>query len=175
MSMMSINKRGFSILFTALFLCLSVVSAVHADTSAQGSYGSNYDCNGGLNSSTQFVPLACYSGSQQFSNAFNAGSLPQYLNDVFNIVISIGGILAVLRIAYAGYLYMGSADMWSNVQRAKEVLSDAIIGLLLLFAIYLILNQIDPNLLNLGVLNDVQKLPTQSIQVSPNTAPGSAI
>jgi hypothetical protein len=71
-------------------------------------------------------------------------------------------MLAVLRIAYGGYIYMGSADMWGNKQQAKEIIGDAIIGLLLLFAIYLILYQINPNLLNLNVLNDIQKVPTTS-------------
>ena len=42
--------------------------------------------------------------------------------------------MAVLRIAYGGYIYMGSADMWGNKQQAKETIGDAIIGLLLLFA-----------------------------------------
>ena len=104
----------------------------------------------------KFVPLAVYDKSPQFNDAFNSGSLPQYISNVFKIVLSVGAILAVLRIAYGGYLSMGSADMWGNRQQAKEAISDAIIGLLLLFAIYLVLNQINPNLLNLDVIHDVK-------------------
>jgi hypothetical protein len=72
--------------------------------------------------------------------------------------------MAVLRIAYGGYLYMGSADMWGNKQQAKEAIGDAIVGLLLLFAIYLILNQINPNLLNLNVMSDIK--PVSATQTS---------
>jgi|GEM_PF-1981433 len=104
----------------------------------------------------QFVPLASYQNAPGFSNTLNnSTSLASYINNVFKIVLSVGGILAVLRIAYAGYMYMGSADMWGNKQHAKEILADAIIGLLLLFGIYLILNQINPNLLNLDILKNI--------------------
>ncbi|HUO56273.1 MAG TPA: pilin [Candidatus Paceibacterota bacterium] len=140
-------------------------SAASVDLNTPG--GALY--GGNPSAAPAFVPLANYDKSPSFKQAFNEqGGLAAYLTDVFNIVLSVGGILAVLYIAYAGYLYMGSADMWSNVQHAREVLSNAIIGLLLLFAIYLILNQIDPQLLNLGVL--APAAPTTPISDSTNTA-----
>ena len=107
-----------------------------------------------------FVPLASYAKSAQFNAVIQSGSLPEYINNVFKIVLSVGAILAVLRIAYAGYMYMGAADMWGNKQHAREILGDAIIGLLLLFSIYLILNLIDPNLLNLNIVKDITPLTT---------------
>jgi hypothetical protein len=79
-------------------------------------------------------------------------SLSEILNALFQFTIALGGILAILRIAYGGWLYMGSADMWSNKQHAKDVFRDAIIGLLLLLAVYLILFQINPCILQLGLL-----------------------
>ena len=99
---------------------------------------------------SQFVPLANYQGSRQFQSAFRATSLSQYLNALFQISLSVGAILAVVMIVYGGYLYMGS-DMWANKQKAKQVITDAIIGLLLLLAIYLILFQIDRNILSLKI------------------------
>lgn len=162
-------------MFLVGFLLVSfllVGTVAHADTSANGPYGPNYDCNGGINGTTSFVPLACYSGSPLLTSALNSGSLPDYINTVFKIVLSVGAILAVLRIAYGGYLYMGSADMWGNKQHAKEIIGDAIIGLLLLFAIYLILDQINPCLLNLNVLQDIQ--PASSSSTAPPAPPCSA-
>lgn len=90
-------------------------------------------------------------GSDPLSNLFCAQDLSQMVNGAFQISISLGAILAMLRIGYAGYLYMGS-DFWSNKQHAKEVFRDAIIGLLILLAIYLILFQINPDILKLNVL-----------------------
>jgi hypothetical protein len=84
------------------------------------------------------------------------GSLAAFFNAAFTMALAAGAILAVLRLAYAGWLYMGAADMWGSKQRAKEVIFDAILGLLLLIGIYIILNQINPNLLNLNVLQSFQ-------------------
>lgn len=82
----------------------------------------------------------------------DSNTLPKMLNALFQFAITLGGILAILRIAYGGWLYMGRADMWSNKQHAKDVFRDAIIGLLLLLAVYLILFQINPCILQLGLL-----------------------
>jgi hypothetical protein len=80
---------------------------------------------------------------------FCSTSLAGAINSAFQVSILVGAVLAMLRIGYSGYLYMGSADMWSTKQHAKEVFQDAIIGLLLLLAIYMILYQINPDILKL--------------------------
>ena len=99
------------------------------------------------------------------SSLFCTKSLPDVVNTLFQFSISVGAVLALLRIAYSGYLYMGSADMWSNKTKAKEVFRDAIIGLLLLLSIYLILFQINPCILDLSVLSDNKS----SCNTSPTT------
>jgi hypothetical protein len=86
----------------------------------------------------------------------SGGTFAGFINAAFTLALSAGAILAVLRLAYAGWLYMGAADMWGSKQKAKEVIMDAILGLLLLIAIYIILNQINPNLLNLNVFQSLQ-------------------
>jgi len=126
-----------------------------------------------------FIPLANYSQSPQIAQAYRTNGLSQLINSIFSVSLSVGAILAVLRIAYGGYMYMGSADMWGNKQQAKEIIGDAIIGLLLLFAIYIILFQINPNLLNLDVLRDITPVtstPTvdNTAQLSQQPATGSA-
>lgn len=139
------------VVMTLILASTATLSIAHADNSSQGSYGSNYDCNGGISGSTSFVPLACYSGATQFSNMFQSGSLSGYINAIFETCLSLGAIAAVVRITYAGWLYMGN-DIWGNKQKAKEIISDSVIGLLLLLSIYLILYEIDPNILNLNAI-----------------------
>lgn len=95
-----------------------------------------------------FKPLG---GGDLNNQLFNGLDLPSLLSTVFTIALSVGAILAVLRIAFAGYLYMGSADMWSNKGKAKEVFSDAVIGLLILLGVWLILYQINPDILNVDI------------------------
>lgn len=105
-----------------------------------------------------FVPIGGSSDdgftSQLFPN--NSGAdLSAMLSNAFSIALSVGAMLAVLRIAYAGYLYMGQADMWSTKGHAKEVFRNTLIGLLLLFGIWLILNQINPDILQLNVFRNL--------------------
>jgi len=82
-----------------------------------------------------------------FGSQTSVGSV---LNSAFLVAISVGTILAMFRIAWAGWLYMGSSDMWSEKQHAKNVFQDAIIGLLILLAVWVILYQINPQILNVS-------------------------
>ncbi|MBI5470415.1 hypothetical protein HY968_03840 [Candidatus Kaiserbacteria bacterium] len=105
--------------------------------------------------STSIAPAQTTSGANcggdPLSNLFCSGSLPEMLNFAFQAAIRLGAVLAMFRIAYAGYLYMGSEDMWSKKSDAKEVFRNAIIGLLILIAVWLILHQIDPRILSLTI------------------------
>ena len=107
------------------------------------------------------VPFVAIGGSS--SDGFTTKLFPNNMNlsdmlsMAFTMALSIGAILAVLRLAYAGYLYMGQADMWSTKGYAKEVFRNSIIGLLLLFGVWLILNQINPDILQLNVFRAFSK------------------
>jgi hypothetical protein len=90
-------------------------------------------------------------GDDPLANIFCGTNLAEMLNAAFQVSILLGAILAMLRIAYAGWLYMGAADMWSNITEAKAVFADAITGLLILLAIYMILFQINPCILKLNL------------------------
>ena len=87
---------------------------------------------------------------------YSSGDLGGYINTMFKVALSVGAILAVLRIAYAGYLYMGT-DLWSTKGKAKEILGNVVLGLLLLLSIYLILYQINPDILRLDILRNIPK------------------
>lgn len=103
-----------------------------------------------------FVPLADVTGTKleglyaegaALDGDFS-GSLTDYINRIFMAAITIGGILAVMRIAWSGFLYI-TTDLWSTKGRAKEILQETILGLCLLLAVWLILYQINPNILSL--------------------------
>ena len=107
-----------------------------------------------------FVPLTGdqVSGNVQLApfltQAFQSGSLPDFFNAAFQSAIAIGAILAVLRIAYAGFMYMAS-EVWSSKEKAKTILQQSILGLVLLSAIWLILYQINPQILDLNFLQGI--------------------
>ncbi len=119
----------------------------------------------------QFVQLTKTDtpGGSGLEQLYSTTNLSDFLNGLFKFAITIGAIFAVLRIAYAGYLYMGQSDMWSSKGKAKEILSDVTLGLLLLLSIYLILNQINPQILQLDALKNIT--PATNI-VAPEDASG---
>lgn len=102
-----------------------------------------------------FVPLSDANQSPMLSSLYSSGDLAGYVNKLFAISISLGAIIAVLRIAYAGYTYMMS-DMWTSKSKAKEILGEVVLGLILLLGVYLILYQINPCILDLNILNRVK-------------------
>lgn len=89
-------------------------------------------------------------GDDSLAKLFCATDLSSTLNAAFQLSILLGAVLAMLRIGFAGWLYMGS-DIWSNKQSAVKIFQDAIIGLLILLAIYMILFQINPDILSLKI------------------------
>ncbi len=87
-------------------------------------------------------------GMSILSSTLASANIPELLTTLFNAAIGIGAMLAVLRIAYGGFLYMAS-DIGGTKEKAKRTIREALIGLVLLLAIVLILEQINQNITNL--------------------------
>ncbi len=102
---------------------------------------------------------AASGGTPLLVDLFNPGNdLGAFFNSAFKFAIVAGAILAVLRLGLAGISYM-MTDLPGVKISAKDKISGAITGLLLLLAIWLILNQINPDLLNLDALRSVRSTP----------------
>ena len=97
-----------------------------------------------------------------------ATSIPDVLNAFFMMALSLGAILAMLRLVYAGYLYT-SSDVWGNKSSAKEVIRNAVVGLVMLLSVWLVLNTINPDLLNLNVLRAVKPAFTNGAECTTST------
>lgn len=119
-----------------------------------------------------FVPLTDVQGSRLETVYQNSGeqTLSGFLTGLFTAVISVAAIVAVLRLGYAGYLYMTS-ESWGSKGKAKEVMGDVALGLLLLLSCWLILNQINPDILKLDILNSLKS--AQVSQPAPATGTGT--
>ena len=66
------------------------------------------------------------------------GTIPQYVGGIINAVVGILGVILVALIIYGGVLYMTSAGSEEQTKTAKNVLTYAIIGIVIIFAAYLI-------------------------------------
>jgi len=103
-----------------------------------------------------YVPLAplpgtyCPPGTTDptCTNVSSGGTtLGRYLPGLFKLGIGIAGVLAVIMIMIGGVEYMMSESITSK-GAGKDKMRDAIIGLLLAMGAWIILNTINPNLVD---------------------------
>lgn len=70
--------------------------------------------------------------------------LAQYIQASYKYAVAIALIAAIVMVVWGGFRYLlGSADI-GNLQRAKEIIRDAIAGMLLIIGAYLILQTVNP-------------------------------
>jgi Type IV secretion system pilin len=90
---------------------------------------------------TEYYPLAPLSQAQSVTSS-------TYIPHLFRLGIGIAGGLAVLAIAFGGIRYMLS-DVVTTKSEAIQGIKNALLGLLLTIAAFLILRTINPDLVNL--------------------------
>ena len=94
--------------------------------------------------SISFIPVA--------RAAEQSLGLSQQIANFYQWALGIGGLVALGIIVFGGILYTVSAGNASKQDDAKQWITGALIGLLLLFGSYLILNTINPELTKLNDL-----------------------
>ena len=127
-------KRNTTCRTLLLFIFLLLLFFSPLLTSATG--------HGAIN--TSFVPLVGIPGvtdSRDFSG---------FLKAVFDIVLAIAAALAVVMITIGGLQYM-TTDSVYNKREGIDKIQNALIGLLIALLIFLILNTINPNLLEFDI------------------------
>lgn len=65
-------------------------------------------------------------------------SLPAIVGKIINVFLSILGVLFVVLMVYGGYTWMTSFGNSQKVDKAKELIVDAVIGLIIILAAYAI-------------------------------------
>jgi len=75
--------------------------------------------------------------------------MADYLIAIYKYSLVILSIVAVVALMIGGILYMTSGALPGNVAKAKDIMKGSVSGLLLLVSSYLMLNLINPDLVNL--------------------------
>ncbi len=70
----------------------------------------------------------------------------QFIVDIYNVALSLGGFLAFGAVVYGAILYSTSAGNPSGQSEAKEWITQALVGLTLLFGAFLVLQTVNPKL-----------------------------
>jgi hypothetical protein len=72
-----------------------------------------------------------------------------YANGAIRLGIIIAALLAVVMLVIAGIMYMSAGGSTGRVEKAKDLIWNAIIGLIIAVSYYLILYAINPEMLKL--------------------------
>lgn len=78
---------------------------------------------------------------QQTGNAAGVSTqktLPQLVGSFINAAIGLLGVILVTLIIYAGFLWMTAQGNEEKVKKAKQIITQCIIGMILIFAAYAI-------------------------------------
>jgi hypothetical protein len=78
--------------------------------------------------------------------------LAKYIKAFYNYGMSIAGILAAIVLMGGGLLWLTSAGNDSKIAQAKELIAGSITGAVILFSSWIILNTINPDLLNMKII-----------------------
>lgn len=105
-----------------------------------------------------YTPMENIPGSGKTSDFFT------YVSAIYRFGIWTIGISAMLMIMIGGYIYLTSAGNTAQTGKAKNIITDAIIGLILAMVSYLLLYTINPDLVK---LHSAALSPTTTTSANP--------
>jgi len=145
-------KKIFLILIMGIFLLPTLVALAADDLSY-----------------TVLAPLPCIDGSgtpgtdgykPECNQTANQTTLEKYLPGAFKLAIGLSAVFAVLMIVIGGFQYI-SSDAIMKKTEGKERIKNAVFGLVLVISAWLILNTINPNLLNINL--NIESISTTAV------------
>ena len=123
--------------------------------------------NNSIQYQNQYKLLAPIGTIQTIDDTTTVGD---YLNVIFQIIIGLCGVLAVIMIIIGGIQWMGNESVFGKVE-AKSKITNAIFGLLLALGAWALLNTINPALLGGNGVSLQQKVITLEADIDqPQTA-----
>ncbi len=145
---------GAAFVFAAALVWLSAAAPLTAQAQAPATYNP-----------LQFTPQVPISGSAVDQTAIAVGSynpetgtmtsdlLAKYIKAFYDYGLAAAGILAAIVLMAGGLLWLTAAGNDTRIGQAKELIVGSITGVLILFSSWIILNTINPDLLQLKVIN----------------------
>lgn len=91
-----------------------------------------------------YVPYEAIPGTSREK----AVTLPDYIGALFKFSVWGIGIAALLMISIGGFMYFTTAGNTSKMEKAKTIITDALLGLVAVLVVYVIFSTINPDLVN---------------------------
>jgi hypothetical protein len=99
-----------------------------------------------------FIPLISlaqqYEPMELIPGFDKPADFPAYLMQIYKFGLGAIGVCAMFMIMIGGYMYLTSAGNNTQTGKAKEIITDAIAGLVLALVSYILLYTINPDLVN---------------------------
>lgn len=102
----------------------------------------------------------------------DGSDLPKYIIAIYNVGLAVVTLSAVLMISIGGFMYLTSAGNTSSMGTAKGIIFDALIGLVIAFSSWVLLNVINPDLVNVSI-NGLSATPVSPGVAREVTAPSA--
>lgn len=103
--------------------------------------------------------------------------LAQYISGVYRYAVSIVAIVSAIMFIYGAFLYLVSGATSQQIQKGKDIMLDAVVGLILVLSATAILRTINPTRINLSKLNvtaiqtiELELIPTEILKSLQKTA-----
>ena len=133
-----------------LFLCVAIVAAlVFLPKSVLATY--------------------TYTPMEQIPGFSATGDFPTYITNLYKFGLWTIGLAALLMISIGGFMYITSAGNNALMGKAKGIITDAIIGVLLAMVTYLLLYTINPDLVKFTPLTALP-MPSSTGTTAANSA-----
>jgi len=86
------------------------------------------------------VEFRTFLGETGLESQFGSGDLMPMIGTAISIILGVLGVILVLIVIYAGFWWMTAQGDEKKVEKAKKMIYNAIIGLVIIFAAYAITN-----------------------------------
>ena len=114
--------------FKIFIICILIILGFQSNSFLASAQSYNFNANSGLSSAAQ---NAGYETSPEKNVEF-------YMSQIITIILSVLGVVFLILIIYAGITWMTAAGNEEKAKKAKELIIEAIIGLIIVLAAYAI-------------------------------------
>ena len=146
-----LNKK----LILGLLFAFLLITAVGIPSQPAYGYIDDADKKPALNSKpVEFTPQVTIPGSSFQAGVTSpleasTGPIARYISAIYNYGVGIVGILAAMMLMIGGIIWLTAAGSSSKIEQAKSFIGSSLTGMALVLTAYILLNTINPDLVNL--------------------------
>lgn len=115
-----------------------------------------------------FLPAIIFADTPAPAQSVTGAQITGQINQIYRISLGLAALLALMMMVLGGYYYMTAAGNAERSGKGVDMIMSSMLGIAILFGAYLLLNTINPDLVNLKLkdFNDYT-VPTTNQQQQP--------